>query len=179
MFKPLFEQKFVGLLLRYGSRIRAFVSTLLPLSDDIDEVVQEACLVAWKKMGEFRYTADEPDEEFLRWICSIARLEALAYIRKHKSRVTLIDETLLEKLVSLQIDQQDYYCKLQPVLATCLEKLKPRDKFLIKERYMEGMSAEALAKKVNRSVSAVYKSVARIRNILLLCIHRSIQNENS
>src|SRR5215218_6808597 len=64
------EESFVALTVRYERRIRTFVATLHPNPSDIDEILQNAWLVAWKKLNTFCYTAAEPDEEFVRWLCT-------------------------------------------------------------------------------------------------------------
>ena len=44
---------FVRLLVENESRVRSFLRGLLPTWQDVEEVTQEASLVAWRKFDEF------------------------------------------------------------------------------------------------------------------------------
>src|SRR5688500_11130020 len=77
------RERFVSLTVRYARRVRLFVSSLHPTASDIDEILQEAWLVAWKKLDSFSYSEEQPDEEFVRWLCTIARFEVAKYRRRH------------------------------------------------------------------------------------------------
>src|SRR6478672_4573945 len=71
------EEEFVALTVRYERRVRLFITTLHPERSDVDEIVQDSWLIAWKKINAFRYNGDEPDEEFVRWVCTISRYEVM------------------------------------------------------------------------------------------------------
>src|SRR3954469_6604238 len=92
------EEQFVALTVRYERRVRLFIATLHPERSAIDEIVQDAWLVAWKKVESFHYTGEEPDEEFVRWLCTIARYEVMKYRRKSAPRLVL-DEQVIETLL--------------------------------------------------------------------------------
>src|SRR5689334_19375904 len=69
------EEEFVALTVRYERRVRLFIATLHSERRDVDEIVQDAWVVAWKKIKNFHFAGEEPDEEFVRWLCTIARYE--------------------------------------------------------------------------------------------------------
>jgi RNA polymerase sigma-70 factor (ECF subfamily) len=170
------EEAFVALTVRYERRVRLFISTLHPERGDVDEIVQDAWLVAWKKLDIFRYTDEEPDEEFVRWICTIARYEVLKYRRKSVPRLVL-NEEVIDKLTALQFEKADYFEARHDALAGCIENLRPRDKELIRRRYEENFSVHEMAVAIGRSADAVYKSLNRIRTSLLACIERTLKRE--
>jgi len=60
-------ETFVRLLLEHEPRVRAFLRGLLPTWQDVDEVTQEASLVAWRKFGDF-----EEGSSFGGWLLTIA-----------------------------------------------------------------------------------------------------------
>lgn len=64
-------ETFVQLLSRHEQSLRALVFTLLPEMQLADEVIQESCLVLWRKFAEF-----EPNSDFLAWVCTVARFMA-------------------------------------------------------------------------------------------------------
>jgi RNA polymerase sigma-70 factor (ECF subfamily) len=170
------RERFVTLTVRYERRVRVFVSTLHPKQSDVDEILQEAWLVAWKKLDTFRYSGVQPDEEFVRWLCTIARYEVAKYRRKNANRL-LLDDDVIEKLTALQFDEADYFEARHEALLECIDKLRTRDKELVRRRYQEGASAQDLADWIGRSIDAVYKSLNRIRASLLACVERTLNQE--
>jgi len=175
---PISEEEFVALTVRYERRVRLFIATQHPERSHVDEIVQDAWLVAWKKLNTFRYTGEQPDEEFVRWLCTIARYEVLKYRRKSPPRLVL-DEQVIDKLTALQFDEADYFEARHDALAVCIENLRARDKELIRRRYEENVSVHDLASCIGRSADTVYKSLNRIRTSLLACIERTLKREGN
>src|SRR5690348_13877386 len=88
------EEEFVALTVRYERRVRLFIATLHPERGDVDEIVQDTWVVAWKKIQMFRYRGESPDEEFVRWLCTIARYEVLKYRKKSVPRLVLNEQVI-------------------------------------------------------------------------------------
>ena len=65
------HETFVRLLLEHEPRVRGFIRGLVPTWHDVDEVVQQASLVAWRKFNEF-----DRGTNFGSWLMVIARFEA-------------------------------------------------------------------------------------------------------
>ena len=170
------RERFVALTVRYERRVRLFVSTLHSKPSDVDEILQDAWLVAWKKLETFRYSEKQPDEEFVRWLCTIARLEVNKYRRKLPPRL-LLDDEVVEQLAALQFNEADYFEARHEVLLGCIEDLRARDKELVRRRYQEDVSVRDLAEWMSRSVDAVYKSLNRIRTSLVACVERTLKRE--
>jgi RNA polymerase sigma-70 factor, ECF subfamily len=170
------RERFVSLTVRYERRVRLFVSSLHPTASDVDEILQDAWLVAWKKLDSFSYGEEQPDEEFVRWLCTIARYEVAKYRRRH-SKEPLLDDAVIEKLAALQFEEAEYFEARHDALLECIEKLRSRDRELIRRRYQGGSSAQDLATWLGRSVDAVYKSLNRIRKSLLACAKRTLDRE--
>jgi RNA polymerase sigma-70 factor (ECF subfamily) len=175
--KSLSDEQFVLLLPKYFGRLRAFLSTMLPTCHDIDEVVQDACLVAWRKYADFHYQNPTPDEEFVRWVCSIAKYEALRYRRENVRRELVFDESLLEHLADIQLHHAERLIRRETILQDCLHRLPEKDRSLVQQRYRAGGSAAAAAEDLGRTVSAVHKALARIRRLLANCVDRVIRSE--
>ncbi len=64
-------EAFVRLLLEHEPQVRSFLRGLLPAWNDVDEVIQEASLVAWRKFADF-----QEGTAFGGWFLTIARFEA-------------------------------------------------------------------------------------------------------
>jgi RNA polymerase sigma-70 factor (ECF subfamily) len=119
---------------------------------------------------------EQPDEEFVRWLCTIARYQVITYRRKNASRLQLDDE-VIEKLTALQFEKADYFEARHEALLHCIENLRTRDRELVRRRYHEGTSAQDLADWLGRSIDTVYKSLHRIRTSLLTCVERTLKRE--
>jgi RNA polymerase sigma-70 factor, ECF subfamily len=68
----------------------------------------------------------------------------------------------------LQLDER------RDALAGCLEKLRPRDRGLLVHRFAEGATIQTAAAHDGRSVEAVYKALAKIRQALFDCVSRTL-----
>jgi RNA polymerase sigma-70 factor, ECF subfamily len=176
--REISRERFVGLTVRHERRVRMFVQTLHPKRSDVDEILQDAWLVAWKKLDTFRYSGEQPDEEFVRWLCTIARYEVAKYRRNSASGLMLNDE-VIEKLTVLQFEEASYFDARHDALLKCIDGLRERDKEMIRRRYQENLSAHDLAEWIGRSIDTVYKSLNRIRTSLLACVERALKNEGN
>lgn len=170
---------FVKLLARHGPRVRAFVATLVGYDTDaIDEVVQATMLVAWKKLPTFRYTEETPEEELIRWVCTIARFEMLGFYRDKKRRKTLaFDEQLIGELADLQEEESETLEDRRLALRSCVKKLEPKQQEAIRLRYHLGLSMPEIANRQQRSVKAATVAMCRLRNALEKCIRRTLAQE--
>jgi RNA polymerase sigma-70 factor (ECF subfamily) len=162
---------FLSLFLRNERRLYAYILTLLPNRADADDVFQEASLVMWDK-----FDGDHPPDDFVAWGCRIAYFKVLDFCKKRqRSRVlfsqAMLDrlaETAVEQAAALQLDER------REALAGCIAKLSPPDRDLLARRFAEGATIRSVAAGVGRSVDAVYKALARIRQALFACVTRAL-----
>ena len=66
------NEEFLRLWTHHEPELRAFVRSCVPRAEDVDEVMQEVSLVAWRKFSSLTGPA-----EFPKWACLIARYEIL------------------------------------------------------------------------------------------------------
>lgn len=164
-------KQFLRLFLQNRGRLYAYILTLLPNRADADDVLQEASLVMWDKFDERR-----PPGDFAAWGCRIAYFKVLDFCKKsQRCRVRFsqamlerVAETAVEQAATLQLDER------REALATCIEKLRPRDRDLLIRRLSEGATTQSTAAQVGRSVDAVYKALAKIRQALFDCVNRAL-----
>lgn len=175
--QPLTAGQFVQLVVKHEWRFRGFVATMMASTTDIDEVVQNTLLVAWEKLADFTYTEATPDEQFVRWVCTIARYQSL---RQHQQRVgaTLIfDDALVERLTTTQMEEAPLLESQRSALKGCVEKLADGDKTLVRRRYTGNQTVEELAAWSGKTRSAIYKALKRIRVSLMRCVEHTIRQE--
>ena len=91
------HEEFLRLYSTYQRNVYAYIATLLPNADDVDEVLQETSIVLWKKFSTYQTDAD-----FGRWACGVAHYEVLRF-RRSKPQIKLIDEQVLEQIAEQQI----------------------------------------------------------------------------
>ena len=90
------------------------------------------------------------------------------------SRVFLdrVAETAAEQADLLRLDER------RDALAGCIEKLAPRDRELLACRFADGATTQSTSERVGRSVEAVYKALAKLRQTLFDCVQRSLARED-
>jgi len=165
-------QLFVRLLMQHDRTIRAFLRGLLPTSADVDEVMQEVSVVAWRKFDQL----DRP-ENFLRWACGIARYEVLTY-RRGKARDRLVLGEDIETLMADEgLEELPQRKQQLAALEDCLNKLPVERRQLVLQAYSARGQLKSLAEKVGKSPEALYKLISRIRRQLLACVERFLAAE--
>ncbi|QDU92406.1 sigma-70 family RNA polymerase sigma factor [Lignipirellula cremea] len=160
---------FMRLFIRHEGALRCFVRTLLPSWDDVDEVMQNVSIAAWTKFGRF-----DPQTDFARWAATIARYEVLNY-RRTKARDRLIfDEDLLLLLADECQEEFAQSEQERRALDGCLNKLPTRQRELVLRVYSAGQKIKPIAAEIGVSPNALYKTIGRLRLILLRCIENTL-----
>ncbi|MCI0335492.1 MAG: sigma-70 family RNA polymerase sigma factor [Planctomycetes bacterium] len=174
------QQQFVRLFVANQRRVHAFIRTLIPNTADADDVLQETSITGLSKFTSsfLRGRADPRDfriEDFVAWICTIARYEALKWCRKVKRGRPLFSEALTAELADCHARQLDYLEMRHEALNHCLEKLSSRDRALLFFRYESDLTGPEIAERSGRPVNTIYKALQRIRHTLLECVDRTIR----
>ncbi len=167
-------KQFLRLFLQNERRLYAYVLTLLPNRTDADDVLQEASLVMWDKFDDER-----PPVDFVAWGCRIAYFKVLDFRKKlHRSRV-LFSQELLDRVAETAVEQRGVLQLDERRLALndCITKLSARDRELLTQRFTEGATTQSAAAAVGRSVDAVYKALAKIRQALFECVTHTLALE--
>lgn len=166
-------EAFVRLLMEHEPQVRSFLRGLLPSWNDVDEVIQEASLIAWRKFSDF-----EQGTAFGGWFLTIARFEALKY-RRRLARTPLV---FAEDVCDLLADDA-VAADTQPIrrkhLEKCLENLAPDKRDILLKVHSPGVVMREVAKQSGKSEQAFYKVIQRLRVVLLECVSKSIALENS
>jgi RNA polymerase sigma-70 factor (ECF subfamily) len=175
---PLPQEQFVMLIARHERRIRSFIATLVSCNRDaIDEVIQSTYLVAWRKLASFTYVDVAPDEELIRWMCTIARFEVKDYIRRQRSFHSVFDEHLMDRIAEAQIERSEYFEARHQALSKCVGHLATDQRDILNLRYGQNLSVKELAARQGRQAGAVYTTLSRIRKALEQCIRNNLRKE--
>lgn len=161
---------FVQRFSQYEPDLRRFINSLLPGWSDTDEVLQRAALVIWRKFDQY-----DPDTNFMKWACVIARFEALAYRRKMARDRLVFSEELLEMMADEGIDEIDERRTELDALEFCLKEIPEKQRQFITLAYTPGVKVKDLAAQAGASAAAYYMRMKRIRRKLMKCVESKIQ----
>jgi RNA polymerase sigma-70 factor, ECF subfamily len=166
-------EQFLRLFMESERRIYAFIVSVLPNLTDADDILQETSLILWKKFDQFR-----PGTDFVAWACRTAQFEVLKFYEKQGRSRLQFDAEGLEVLQKEVVTMGPLIEAQHTALARCLEQLTPRDRDLLKRRYVDDAAPKLIAQQVGRSLDAVYKALTRIRDGLLNCIQQKLKKES-
>lgn len=164
--------EFVRLLVSHEARLRAFLRALLPEWGDVDEVLQETSVVAWQKFGRF-----ERGTNFMAWIASIARFEALEHMRKSGRSKRVFSPEVVALIADEAVERAEPLERERHALERCLDKLGDGQRDLLLLSYRPGVKFHEVAAQAGRTVQGFYKTVQRLRGRLLDCIQQQISEE--
>jgi RNA polymerase sigma-70 factor, ECF subfamily len=165
-------ERFVPLFVAHEARLRSFLRALRPRWEQVDDVMQETSLVAWRKFAQF-----DPGTNFMAWVAAIARFEALRHLRdRGRERLTFSDD-LADVIATDALAHADALERERVALDRCLGKLQAKQKELLEVAYQPGVRFREVAMRAGRSIEGCYKTIQRLRVRLLECIQRELKQE--
>jgi RNA polymerase sigma-70 factor (ECF subfamily) len=149
--------------LRCSEEIRGFIRAMLPDSIRADDVFQETFLIATRKAADF-----EPDTNFTRWACSIARFKVMDERRAiSKTAGVLSAETMEALMVTEEAFSWDPRIDHLP---ECMNGLPEGMRHMIKLRYYQDHTPAEIASLVGWTPNSVYVALSRARALLRECL---------
>lgn len=165
------QSDFVAALLSHQRGIHAFLVTLLPHEDDLDDLQQQVCLALWEKRDQY-----EPARPFLPWAYAFARNHALKYLEA-KSREKGLQHFSGPMLEQIAIAREAFDVSTEArrrSLDACLRRLRPEQRDLIRERFAGERSLKDLAARIGVSAASLTMRLQRLRHALLKCIEQGL-----
>jgi RNA polymerase sigma-70 factor (ECF subfamily) len=160
---------FLQLLMANHKRIYAFILGMVPNYQDAEDLFQETILVMWSKFDQF-----QQGTSFASWGATVAKYQILNARRKKTIKNLQfsphIQKMIMEKSESFS-EQVD--ARMQ-ALRYCIGKLNSRDYELVKMRYEKEQDVKDIAVGLGRSMQSIYKRLARIHDVLLQCVRRTL-----
>jgi RNA polymerase sigma-70 factor (ECF subfamily) len=150
-----------------------FIYGFVRNTHDAEDLLQEV----WVRLfGALKEGVEIRDQA--RWCRGTARNLMLHYWRDRKTDKVIIDQELAD-LVGLAFAEQDtnrdYWILRQQVLNECMTSLPARAKLLLRLKYDEGLSAQAVAGRLIQSADAVLKALSRVRQLLRQCADKKLK----
>lgn len=161
-------EEFISQFTRHERQIRYYIASLVVNKSDVDDIMQEASSLLWKKYDQY-----DPERPFLPWAMRFAYNAVRTYRQKLGTRRKYFSDELIEELVATHEKEMDRLEQERRLLPTAMQKLSERERVLIEHRYSNGGSIQDLATVVGVKPDVLYKRLQRIREKLL----RNIQLE--
>lgn len=164
------DERFLRLFVTHEAALRVYARALVPTWDAVDEVIQEASLVIWRKLDQL-----ETPEGFLPWAKVIVRFEALRARRNFARDRLVFSEELMAKLAESGNEAEVEELVLEKTaLKHCLGKLSSTHRELVLAPYAGSGKIKELAEESPRTVNSFYKLLGRLRAKLQLCIEHEL-----
>ena len=160
------EEQFLRVFLQNEDDLRGYARALLPTWEAVDEVMQEASVVMWRKLDQLRN-----EDEFLPWAKVIVRFEALRARRtKMRDRHYFSDE-VFELLAADEFEADaDVLEKERAALGHCLGELAAAQRELVLLPYQGHGAVTKLADESGKSANGLYKKIGRLREKVSKCV---------
>ena len=162
------ELAFEGLLRDHADTLLALLHAALDDKQAVDDVFQETCLVAWRKLDSY-----DRSRPFGPWFRGIARKLLLRY--RGKWSLQLTDEGLSQvedRLQDFDGDSGSDNAELHEDLRKCLGRLPDKYRIVLEVKYFDGLTQDAAAERLGISFEAIKKQLLRARSLLRECLER-------
>ncbi len=149
-----------------------FIRAQVRTPTDADDVYQETATVLCDHFDDY-----DPEKPFLAWACGIAWRKVLSH-RRNASRLKLVAGEELGAILSESVAAA--IARVDPRidrLKECLDSLKPESREIIEQHYYQEKQVKQIAGRIGVSQRCIYKTLARIRRLLLDCIERKLAEE--
>lgn len=176
MSLPADNQWFLEQVRNEQARLRAFIRVLGVRAEAVDDIAQDAFVVAFEKRDTF---GREGQQNFGAWVRGIARKLVANAARKEMRRRQLLSDGFTDLV--LQATPDDLHPLLErpdgdriKALAECVGKLPEHSRELVALRYFEELPAGAIGSRLERSANDVRQILFRIRKTLIACVERRL-----
>ena len=159
------RSRFVQLFMSHEKQIYRYILSLMPHSQDAQDVLQETAIALHNKIDDY-----DPTRPFAPWAFRFAYHMTLKHREKSTRWRRFLDEDLMKEIASRQsmlvpeLDQRREYLK------ECLAEVPEDKRAMLTDYYFEEETIDVIAAKQNKSVEATYKALQRIRKTLMHCI---------
>jgi RNA polymerase sigma-70 factor (ECF subfamily) len=169
----LAEGDFLRLFVKNEEALRAFARVLLPTWESVDEVMQEASVVMWKKLAQLDLA-----ENFLPWAKVIIRFESMRLRRDFARDRHVFSDEVLELLANEAMEvHEDRWDRERSALTDCLGQLADHHRELVLAPYAGEGRVTRMAEETGRSINSLYKLLGRLREKLVLCVESKLTEE--
>ena len=164
--------EFISLLAQHQMSLRGFIISLLPGSNDVNDILQETNIVLWKKKKSFKQGSS-----FKAWAFAVARNKVKQYQSKlykegTRDQIIAANEEYFMNAVAEAQNLSGEDDKELRALELCMETLSDQERELVKVRYASKAGLDQYADKLGTTAAYLRVSLSRIRAKLKKCIEK-------
>ncbi|WP_395747709.1 sigma-70 family RNA polymerase sigma factor [Prosthecobacter sp.] len=163
------HSQFLRLFAANEAALRTFVRSLLPSPQEAADVMQEVAVVLWQKFAGA--------DEFRPWAFGVARNMVLRHLRSKARDRHVFDDELVSQLADESAAMEQRHLAQREALTACLQKLPTVRRDLALAAYTKGTRMDELAAQRGQTPMSLYKLLQRIRQVLLECVRRTLNQE--
>jgi RNA polymerase sigma-70 factor (ECF subfamily) len=163
-------EQFISHFTRNERQIRYYIASLVANKSDVDDIMQEASSLLWKKFDQY-----DTERPFLPWAMRFAYNAVRSYRQKLGTRRKYFSDELVEELVAAHEREMDRLERERRLLPSALKKLNEKERLLIEHRYSNGGTIQDLADALGEKPDALYKRLQRIREKLMKNIEMELE----
>ncbi|MBK1881833.1 sigma-70 family RNA polymerase sigma factor [Luteolibacter pohnpeiensis] len=165
---------FTQVVSEHHSSLRFFILGLGVNPAWVDDVAQDAFLIAYRKWDEFE-TVENPGA----WLRAIARNVVLNETAKINRRQRLLNENLTGLLLEadpeeLSADEQMDVAARRTALRTCLKSLTDKARNVVEMRYYHDKKSHEIGELFSMKPAAVRKMLFHARQSLATCLKEKL-----
>ena len=146
------RRAFEDMVNAYSRQLYWQIHYILQNHDDTDDVLQNTFIKAWKGIDNFK-----GDSALSTWLFSIARNEALTYIRQKKSTRSIDDEDFTEQATFVADEHFDGN-EAENMLMQAVSTLPPKQRQVFCMKYFDDKKYEEISGIVGTSIGALKAS---------------------
>ena len=164
------ESGLMRLFVRHERELRAYARTLLPTWEAVEDTLQEASVVIWKKREQL-----DDEAAFLPWAKTIVRFEALKTRRRvARDRLMLSEETIARLADQAAESPDGLLDQERNALRRCLQQFSDEQRKLLLAPYLSDGAVREMAERSGRTANSLYKLLGRLREKLSQCLERRL-----
>lgn len=154
------EEALIYVVEQYGWVLKTVVKRQMATLPHLwDDCMNDTLMAVWDNIGSYR-----PEKsDFQNWLAGVCRFKALTYVRKyvHASREDLVEQMpeWEDEKAGRDFLEQEY----KEEVDTILSYLKEEDAQIFRLIYLDGLSMDEVAKRMNMSKTVIYGRISRGR----------------
>jgi RNA polymerase sigma-70 factor (ECF subfamily) len=163
------EKLFEAMVREHHQRLLAFACSLTGELNTAEDLVQDALVISYRKLGEF-----DSSRDFGSWVRGIIKMKYLEYMRRR--REIPLDNLVVEQISEVHQqwdgDAREEGGDVFQRLAGCLEKLESVSRGMVEMFYVKNARSEDIAREYKLQPATVRKRLERIRAGLRYCLEQ-------
>lgn len=159
------------------SLIRSYIRSIGVDSSSVDDIAQEALLVAFK-----RFSTYDREAKFAAWVCTIARHLVWNDRNKTSHRYKLLQENFTDHMISQDPSEILAHHEVESLeriaLRECMKSIPEENRKLIEIRYQDDEEPTEMAEKLGMRPDSIRHRLMRTRKALRTCMENKLREQN-